>query len=145
MTSPLADFVSITFQSTADTPTAALPLNGLTFYFPPEYLIAIGSGPTSPGAINAGGQKVRGYLDATVPAALKWVMTGEFPAAVVAQVDAIPGGLGWVRAASRTTYLTQGRDLVRLYGVPAADVVALFGALYNAARLNRDAQVAAGG
>lgn len=145
MSSPLGDFVPITFQSTPDTPPAAQALNGLTFYFPPEYLTAIGSGPTSPGAINAGSQRVRGYLDSTVPAALKWVMTGEFPAAVVAQVDAIPGVDGWNRPASRTLYLNQGRDLVRLYGVPAAEVIALFGALYNAARLNRDAQIAAGG
>lgn len=145
MTSPLSGFVMVTFQKTPDTPAAALPLDGQSFYFPPEYLTAIGSGPTSPGAINAATQRVRGYLDASVPTALKWVMTGEFPAAVVAQVDAFPGPDGWTRPASRTLFLAQGRDLVRLYGVPAADVVALFGALYNAARLNRDAQIAAGG
>jgi hypothetical protein len=145
MTSPLGDFVQITFQATADTPTGAQALDGLTFYFPPEYLTAIGSGPTSPGTINAGGQRIRGYLDSTVPTAPKWVMTGELPAALLAQVDAIPGGSGWVRPASRTLYINQGRDLVRLYGVPPADVVALFAALYNAARLNRDAQIAAGG
>lgn len=141
MTSALGDFVPITFQATADTPPAAQALNGLTFYFPPEYLTAIGSGPTSPGFINAGSQRIRGYLDASVPTATKWVMTGEFPAAVVAQLDAIPGPDGWTRPASRALYLNQGRDLVRLYGVPVADVVALFTALYNAARLNRDAQV----
>lgn len=146
MTSPLTDFVLITFRATADTPTAALPLDGQTFYFPPEYLASIGSGAANPGVITAGSTKVRGYLDTTTtPGTRTWVMTNELPTAVVAQVDAIPGGLGWVRPASRTLYINQGRDLVRLYGVPAADVVTLFGALYNAARLNRDAQVAAGG
>lgn len=145
MTSPLGDFVPITFQSTADTPTAAQPLNGLTYYFPPEYLTAIGSGAGSPGVINAGGQKIRGWLDATDPANRKWVMTNEMSAANVAQVDAIPGGLGWVRPASRTLFINQGRDLVRLYGVPVPDVIALFSALYNAARLNRDQQITMGG
>jgi hypothetical protein len=145
VTSPLGDFVQITFVATADTPVAAQALDGLTFYFPPEYLTALGSGPGNPGVINAGGQKIRGHLDVTVPTARKWVMTNEFPAAVQAQVDDIPGGLGWVRPASRTLYMNQGRDLVRLYGVPVPDVIALFGALYNAARLNRDQQVAMGG
>lgn len=145
MTSPLSSFVMVTFQATPDTPTAALPLDGQTFYFPPEYLTSIGSGPTNPGSIQAGNQRVRGYLDSTVPTALKWVMTNELSAALMAQVDAIPGGLGWVRPASRALYISQGRDLVRLYGVTPADTVTLFGALYNAARLNRDAQVAAGG
>jgi len=145
MSSPLSEFVAITFTATTDTPAAALPLDGKTFYFPPEYLAAIGSGPGNPGVINAAGQKIRGWLDTTTPAALKWVMTSELSAALVAQIDAIPGGSGWVRAASRTLYLGQGRDLVRLYSVPAADVVALLNALYDAASANRDAQLAAGG
>lgn len=72
-------------------------------------------------------------------------MTNELPAAVQAQVDAVPGGLGWVRPASRAAYIAAGRDLVRLYAVPVPDVIALFGALYTAAALNRDAQLAAGG
>jgi hypothetical protein len=142
VTSPLGDFVAITFQSTPDTPAAALPLTGLTFYFPPEYLSAIGSGPTNPGVIKAAGQRIRGYLDATNPASLTWVMTNELSAALQAQVDAIPGEGGWARPASRALYIGQGRDLVRIHGVPAADVVALFAALYTAAALNRDAQLA---
>lgn len=145
MTSPLTDFVGITFQSTADTPASALPLHGLTFYFPPEYLVAIGSGAGNPGTINAGSQRIRGYLDNTVPTALKWVMTNELSAAQQAQVDAIPGGLGWVRPESKATYITIGRDLIRLYGAPSATVISAFGQLYQAARLNRDAQIAAGG
>lgn len=143
VTSSLADFVTITFVATADTPAAAQPLDGLTFYFPPEYLTEIGSGAGNPGVISAGGQRIRGWLDTTTPDAFKWVMTNELSAVLQAQVDAIPGVQGWIRPQSRTLYINQGRDLVRLYGVSAADVVALFAALYNAAALNRDAQIAA--
>lgn len=145
MTSPLTDFVTITFQATADTPAGAQVLDGKTVLFPPEYLAAAGSGPTNPGVITAGGQKIRGYLDTTIATNMRWVMTGELSAALVAQIDAIPGVGGWARPASRTLYIGEGRELVRLYGVPAADAVTVLNALYSAAVANRGAQIAAGG
>lgn len=145
MSSPLGDFVMIRFQATADTPQAAQALHDQVFYFPPEYLTAIGSGAGNPGVITAAGQKIRGYLDSTNPTDRRWVMTNEMPPAAQAQVDAIPGGLGWVRPASRTLYVNQGRALIAQYGVPVPDVIALWTALYRAAALNRDAQIEAGG
>lgn len=141
MSSPLSSFVTITFQATADTPPAALPLDGHVFYFPPEYVAGLGSGPTNPGVI----QGVRGYLDNTDPANLKWVMTNELTATQRAQLDAIPGGLGWVDQAARTTYINAGRALRRDYAVPGPDILTLLDTLYDAAAANRNAQIAAGG
>jgi hypothetical protein len=148
VTSPLASFVPITFRAVSgETPTAALPLDGSTFYFPPEYLTAIGSGAGNPGQIVAGSQSVRGYLQITAgpPIVREWMMTNELTAAVRAQVDAIPGGLGWVDQNARATVIQSGRDLRRLYGITAPDLVALLGTLYAAIVSNRNAQIAAGG
>ncbi len=148
MSSPLASFVPIIFRAVAgETPTAALPLDGLTFYFPPEYLSAIGSGPGNPGEIVAGSQHVRGYLQVTTgpPIVREWMMTNELPAAVRAQLDAIPGGSGWVSTSARDNFVQQGRDLRKNFGLPAPDVVALFTSLYGSAVTNRNAQIAAGG
>lgn len=148
MTSPLSSFVPITFRAVAgETPSAALPLDGQTFQFPPEYLAALGSGPGNPGEIVAGSQRVRGYLQVTTgpPLVREWMMTNELTAAVRAQIDAIPGGLGWVDQTARATYVQSGRDLRRVYGAAAPDVITLFATLYGAAATNRNAQIAAGG
>lgn len=141
MTSPLASFIMIKFQATPDTPAAAQPLDGLTFHFPPEYLAGLGSGPTNPGAIKG----VRGYLDEPTPGDRRWVMTGELTAAQRAAIDAIPGGLGWVDQAARTTYIDRGRQLRRDYAVPGPDLHIILDTLYDAAATNRNAQIAAGG
>jgi hypothetical protein len=148
VSSPLNQFVPITFRAVAgETPAGALPLDGLTFYFPPEYLTAIGSGPGNPGQITAGSQTVRGYLQITTgpPLAREWMMTNELTAAVRAQIAAIPGGLGWVNQPSLDTFVQLGRNVRRDYGAAAPDIVTLFGALYSAAVANRNAQIAAGG
>jgi len=148
MSSPLNSFVPIVFRAVAgETPAAALALDGLTFYFPPEYLSAIGSGAGNPGEIVAGSQHVRGWLQVTTgpPLVREWMMTNELPAAVRAQLDAIPGGLGWVSQPARDSFIQLGRDLRKNFAMTAPDVVALFTALYADAVTNRNAQIAAGG
>ena len=141
MTSPLTSFVPITFTATPDTPAAYMQLNGLTFYFPPEYIPAIGSGPTNPGTIQAGPHAVKGYLEVVSPTVRRWHMTGDLPTAVMNQINDIPGGSGWLVPASKQMYIFRGTQLAEL-GVAIPDIIAAWNDLYDAAATNRDAQLA---
>lgn len=150
MTSSLDSFVMVTFRVAADTPPADATLNGQTFYFPPEYLPEIGSGPGSPGVIVAtvlvGGvptrREVKGYMQVTAGPTYEWLMTSGLSSTAIAQLDAITT---WVDPAARAVYLDWARTMRRDWGAPPAGIRDALTALYNAAAANRDAQHAGGG
>jgi len=140
MTSPLGQFVMVTFRAAADTPAGQLPLDGQVFYFPPEYLSSVGSGPSSAGVIHAGGADIKGYMNVTAGPIYEWVMTSGLSAAALTVLNGIPPPPGWVDQTARQTYLTWGRTMRRDWGAPMQGISDALTALYNAAVANKIAQ-----
>lgn len=133
MTSPLTSFVDVTFVAIAETPTANLQYDGKMFWFPPEYLSAIGSGPTNPNYIMG----VRGYMQTNATTGRReWVMTNLLDQATRDAIRDIPGGLGWVNTNARQVYRDQARRMITSWNVPTADIVNIEKLLYDAAVLN---------
>lgn len=146
MTSPLANFVTITFVLGEGAPVEVQPLDGQVFHFPPEYLTGLGSGAGDPGKIRG----VRGYLDNSNQNDLKWVMTGPITNTTRTNILAIPGGLGWVDNTGNAgtplrVFTAQMARLFNDFNVPGPDVLDMSNKMYDAASANRNAQIAAGG
>jgi hypothetical protein len=140
VTSPIASFVGVVFTADVDTPAESLPYAGQTFLIPPEYLTAIGSGPSNPGVLIG----IRGYHVAAGPTGHQWLMTAPIGNAVRDAILAIPGAHSWTVPAAAATYRNMALVLIRDFGVPAPSAVTALTNLYNAAVTN-DHTAAPGG
>lgn len=132
MTSPIADFIGVQFTADADTPAEYLTWDQKILLIAPEYLTALGSGPSNPGILIG----VRGYHMAGGPTGHQWLMAAPVTNAIRDQLLAIPGAHSWTVTAARTTYRNVAITLIRDYGVPGPDVVTALQSLYNAAVTN---------
>ena len=123
---------------------------GKTFEFPPEYLAALGSGPSSPGYIPDGTAKVRGYLRTESNGSHSWVMTSEITPTQKTAILAMPGGLGWIDQSMAVgsplrIAITVARTLVTNTNISGPDLADAMTKLIRAGAANRDQQVASGG
>lgn len=134
MTSPLGTFVDVMLVADADTPAESQPFAGQHLWLPPEYLTAVGSGPSNPGYLLG----IRGYMRTASTGQREWLMTNVLSPTTVAAVRDIPGGLGWVDTTARQVYRQQARRLIEA-GMAQADTVDVLQRLYNAAVANRNA------
>lgn len=149
MTSPLSDFVMLTFINEGDAPPEAAAFAGTTFLLPPEYLTAIGSGSSSIGYIPNGSVKVRGWHRVETNGSHSWVMTSELSAAQRTAILAVPVG-GWVDQTLTTgTPLRIAHNVARALRqnttLAGADILDVLTKLVRAGASNRDAQIAGGG
>jgi hypothetical protein len=134
MTSPLNTFVGIQFiiDPAGTTPPENVTYDQRIAYLPPEYMTALGSGPSNPGVLDS----IPGYQQAGGPTGRQWVMTSSIPAGVITAFNNIPGGSGWTSPSARTTYFNLARQLRDTYNVPAPTIITALTNAYQAAVLN---------
>lgn len=130
---PIDLLQAIILEADADTPATYLPYAGRVVLIHPEDMPGMGSGPTDPGKLLG----ILGYPNGVNAQGMtRYLMTPALDQVTKDFIDSIPLPKVWLDTTKRNVYRTVARQLIRDYGVPAADVRTALKALYDAAVAN---------